>query len=396
MSKQHRWVAVLPGLTVLACGMAYPADELAAVRQLLPAGDESPLAVAATGPTAVGGSVVFDDQFGGSELPPGWEVRDPADAGSYSLTANPGHLRYVVDAQHTSFDGGPAATQDEPYRKALHLVRPFAGQDWVLTTRLTYGPRPGEPTNNRNMNLIIQTRVPGRRERVTISRSVGEFGGNPGSNSLSLGIAGASLSLPFANTQGPLPPETWSIRVERHGDRFAIRASRDDDGSAPEYRLEHACQPGVFAAEQEVIIEADGWYGSNDPPGYMDFAFIAVAEPPIPAVVTIDPDRLRLGAAGRRVVVYVQLSAGQPLEDVDHATVLLQAKGRPGLAARPVDAVVADYDADGTPHLAVTFDRRDVEALLAPGSVELTLAGQVLGRRFEGSYTVRVLPPRVD
>jgi hypothetical protein len=125
----------------------------------------------------------------------------------------------------------------------------------------------------------------------------------------------------------------------------------------------------------------------------MDFAFITVVEPPLPAAVTIDPGRLRLRGGGKRVVAYLQLPGGERLEDVDRRTILLYAKGRARLAVRPMDAVVADYDADGTPHLAVTFARREVEALLTLGRVELTLVGQIQGRRFEGSRAVRVLPP---
>ncbi|MBM3473492.1 MAG: hypothetical protein FJX75_09505 [Armatimonadetes bacterium] len=360
------------------------------------AGGNSPPAPAATGSGVAGGRVIFDDHFDRPALPPGWQVRSPGDAGSYSLTANPGHLRYVVDAYHTAFEAGPAAPGQEDYRKSLHLVRPFTGDNWILTTRVIYSPRPGDPTNNRNMKIMVRTLVPGRREQVEVNRSVGIFDPSLGcSNELILAIADASRAFFFPNPPHALPVESWSIHIERDGDHFAIAASRDEDDSAPEYRLEHTCQPDVFGNEQEIIVQADGWYGSNEPPGYMDFAFVTVVERPLPAVVTITPDRLRLGGGGKRVVAYVELPPGEPLEDVDHATVLLQAKGRPGLAARPVDAVVADYDADGTPHLAVTFDRHDVEALLALGSVELRLAGQVLGRRFEGNHTVRVLPPSV-
>ena len=215
-----------------------------------------------------GGNVIFDDQFDDPVLPPEWTISPGK--GSYSLTDNPGYLRYIIDA----YGWGSGA-------KALSLVRPFSGDQWTLTTAITYDMRPASPTNNRNMHFSIRTPGEGWVSIAYIYRSVGVCDYNPGSNAMSLyaGSNGTSTYFP-GSTPGnciyPLPIERWYFEIERDGDYIAVRASNDGDDSTFEYEREYTFTPGVLGNDQEIEIHGTGWYGSNNPPGYADFDFIRV------------------------------------------------------------------------------------------------------------------------
>ncbi len=215
-------------------------------------------------------TVIFDEQFEGPELSSDWVINPGK--GSYSLTANPGYLRYIIDAY-----GWPSGGDAKP----LQLIRPFSGDRWILKTAITYNMRPAEPTNNRNMHFFI--RVPGATGAtiIYIGRSVGVNDANPGSNAMSLSAGSNNEPIFFPNSPNPLPAEGWYFEIERNKDYVAIRARRGGDDSPFEYVREYTFPPGSFGNEQEIGIYGTGWYGSNDPRGYADFDFIKVVGNPI-------------------------------------------------------------------------------------------------------------------
>jgi len=225
-------------------------------------------------------AVIFEDNFDSPTLGPEWLISPGK--GSYSLTANPGHLRYTVDAWCTSRTAGDFLGTH--YDKSLWLVRPFEGQRWVLKTVLTYDLRPSSPTNNRAMFFTV--REPGVDGTVlaSVARWVGVNDGNPNSNCLQLYTgdpADSSTWEFFPNSSGPLLPDNWYFEIERDGDDITIRASNDGNDSTFEYQHEHTFPAGYLVnAHQDIEIWGMGWRGSNDPPGYVDFDFItAVPEP---------------------------------------------------------------------------------------------------------------------
>jgi hypothetical protein len=206
------------------------------------------------------GSVIFDDQFGDPILSPDW-VTSPG-KGSYSLTDNPGYLRYVIDAY--GWSGGAVP---------LQLMRPFCGERWILTTAITYNMRPAAPTNNRNMFFVIRTSGTGVWMACP-ARGVGVNDGNPASNVMNLYADSAEQHIFFPNSPNPLPLERWYFEIERNGDYIALRASDDGNDSTFEYEKEYTFPSGVLGSDQEVSIMGTGWYGSNDPPGYADIDFV--------------------------------------------------------------------------------------------------------------------------
>lgn len=206
-------------------------------------------------------SSILDENFQDVLLDSEWIV-DPG-RGGFSLTDNPGYLRYIIDAYHTSFWGG------EGYDKSLHLIRSFSGDQWILTTTITYNMRPEDATNNRNMHFWVTTL--NYSKKICIDRSVGVYDDNPGSNCLSLT---GSPRIYFPNSPDPLPLERWYFEIKRDKDSFLIKASNDGDDSTFEYQSEHSFSPDSFGSDQQVVISGDGWYGS--PGGWADFDFIRV------------------------------------------------------------------------------------------------------------------------
>ncbi len=216
-----------------------------------------------------GGVVIFDDQFEDIKLSSDW-VKSPG-KGSYSLTDNPGYLRYIIDAY-----GWPSGGDAKP----LQFIRPFSGDRWILITAITYNMRPAEPTNNRTMHFFI--RVPGATgaTMIYIGRTVGVNDSNPGSNAMYLSAGSNNEPIIFPNSPNPLPAERWYIKIERNKDYIAIRASTGGDDSTFKYVREYTFPSGTFGTEQEIAIYGTGWYGSNNPPGYVDFDFIKVVRNP--------------------------------------------------------------------------------------------------------------------
>jgi hypothetical protein len=215
--------------------------------------------------------LIFDDQFTGPTLGPDWVISPGR--GNYSLTDNPGYLRYIIDAHHTA----RIAESGKNYAKSLWLLRPFSGDRWILTTAITYNMRPVWPTNNRNMHFRIRT--PGKDWKFAtiayIGRSVGENDDNPDSNSMSLSAGDNGTPIYFPNSPDPLPLERWYFEVERDKNHIVVKAGTGGDDSTFKYKREYTF-PTSLGNDQVIEINGDGLYGSNRFPSYADFDFIKV------------------------------------------------------------------------------------------------------------------------
>ena len=233
-----------------------------------------------------GATLIFEDNFDSSTLAPEWLISPGK--GSYSLTANPGYLRYTIDAYKTSRTAGYDG-YGTYYDKVLWLVCPFDGEQWILKTAVTYNLRPSYPTNNRTMFFTVKQPGMDGTWMASAGRWVGVNDSNPISNSLEL-FTGDPADSPtwaiFPNSSGPLTPDRWYYEIERNIDHLTIRASNDGDDSTFEYQHDYTFPAGYLVnGHQEIEIEGSGWRGSNDPPGYVDFDYIKVV--PEPATMTL-------------------------------------------------------------------------------------------------------------
>jgi hypothetical protein len=91
---------------------------------------------------------------------------------------------------------------------------------------------------------------------------------------------------------------------------------------------------------------------------------------------------MNLRSNGRWITVYIDLSTGYDVNDIDLSTLLL-------------DGVIPAErgEVQGTA-LMVKFDRSDVQDLYMPGNHVVTVTGNLLdGTFFEGSDAIRVIEP---
>jgi hypothetical protein len=104
--------------------------------------------------------------------------------------------------------------------------------------------------------------------------------------------------------------------------------------------------------------------------------------PAIPVEVRIVPRTINLTSKGRWIACYIWLGEDYDVADIDPNSVLLE------------DEIAAEsIRVDEEEQVAVArFSRSEVQGILAPGEVELTVSGELTdGIRFEGTDTIRVI-----
>jgi hypothetical protein len=115
--------------------------------------------------------------------------------------------------------------------------------------------------------------------------------------------------------------------------------------------------------------------------------------------IDFNPDTLNISSCGNWVTVYIELPAGYDPEEIDPATILLNAEISPVLDAQygfvtdPASYLVDKACMAGVTELMVKFDREVVSSTLPLGSsVEVTIAGELNDEtHFEGMDTIRVI-----
>ncbi len=103
---------------------------------------------------------------------------------------------------------------------------------------------------------------------------------------------------------------------------------------------------------------------------------------PIQAVVDIVPNTLNLDSTGRWVTVYIELSEGYDVSQIDTSSIMLDIV--------PVDPTaptqIGDYDNDGVDDLMVKFDRSSVISYI--WSVIHHMGSQISDKRWEITLTI--------
>jgi hypothetical protein len=127
-------------------------------------------------------------------------------------------------------------------------------------------------------------------------------------------------------------------------------------------------------------------YGSNNNPTCDTTALSAtisfIPEPAIAATVDIQPDTLNLQSKGKWITCHIAFPTGANVADVNSSTILLNGQ---------VKAEWTWVDEE-TQVMMVKFSRSAVQAILQPGTVELTVSGKLNdGTRFEGKDTITVI-----
>lgn len=329
------------------------------------------------GAVQASGSVIFDDQFTSPTLGPDWAISPGR--GNYSLTDNPGYLRYIIDAQHV--------LRDTPgYAQPLLLVRSFSGDQWILTTAVTYNMRPSWPTDNRWM--VFEIRGPDGMQMVWIGRIVTGYW--PHSDVMYLNAGSNVLLTEFPPSPNPLPLERWYFEIERNKDHVAIRASNDGNDSTFEYESEYTFPPGSFENDQQIEIWGAGWWGSNNPPGYGDLDFIKVVPTIIPVTIDVKPgsfpNSINPKSKGK-IPVAILTTDTFDATTVDPTTVRF---GATGTEAEPVQSAPEDVDGDGDTDMIFHINTQDTG--IECGDTSASLTGETFdGQAIVGSDTINTV-----
>lgn len=159
-------------------------------------------------------------------------------------------------------------------------------------------------------------------------------------------------------------------------------------------RYEGDVPPGFIgeAPYGEATIRLVHWKSLE--PGYWDVGEFGKAEihvtfqqPAISAIIDFEPATLNLKSGGKWITVYTELPEGHNVSEIDISTVKLNGE----IPAELHPTEIGDHDKDGISDLMVKFSRRDLVSTLSAGEVSLTITGEVNGRIFEGSCTIKVM-----
>jgi hypothetical protein len=129
------------------------------------------------------------------------------------------------------------------------------------------------------------------------------------------------------------------------------------------------------------------------------YVFENICEPPIEALIDIDPDTLNKKSHGRWVTVYITLPDGYDVGAIDTSSIAITS-----LVGETCDPEytqgadlsfvpqVGDRDEDGIADLTVRFDRQVLLANLCLDDVAVTIEGELTtGEHFSGSDTIRII-----
>jgi DNA-binding beta-propeller fold protein YncE len=199
----------------------------------------------------------FSDSFDEEKLDPAWEIIKGD--GGYSLTENPGHLRF-----RTAVPSGP-----EPY---LTLMRSFRGDHWVFETKVSYFTGTGGGT--RTLRFAISFGAPflhGTRRAdsyIYLSRyrsswddcCPGWIGGG--------GVIDNKAVIEFDNTP-PNASDSYVFRITRNGRNLTIE--RSDDGISFTLLAAHSFGPQIDAVIHYLTIS----YGTDaNRDAYADYDYV--------------------------------------------------------------------------------------------------------------------------
>jgi parallel beta-helix repeat protein len=133
-------------------------------------------------------------------------------------------------------------------------------------------------------------------------------------------------------------------------------------------------------------IAGDGIGDTEIPHPITDFDFYPLVKPcqsKIPATIDIDPNTLNLKSKGKWITCYIELPEEFDVSDIDIGSIMLE------------DTIYAEWGdiQDGT--LMVKFKRSEVQDMLAPGTYNLKVTGELFdGTKFEGySDEITVINP---
>lgn len=223
----------------------------------------------------------FFDPFDLTTLDPAWRVRPGV--GSFSLTENPGHLRYRV-ADHDS--QGFTDNTNQPL--SLLLSRPFRGENWVFETKVTYTVPYG---NGRQLITWITFGTPRARDTnaVRFWRTKDTGGGHLIVDFIDNGVYQQALK---TDLLGPndVVTSTHFFRITRSGRSFTVEMS--SDGLSYTAVGSRMFGPQIDGLIEHLVISGTEWFVLTGSFADYDFVRVRKESPNQPPVANAGPDQV--------------------------------------------------------------------------------------------------------
>lgn len=228
----------------------------------------------------------FRDDFSSSTLASEWQVMQFGNA--YSLTENPGFLRYHAEG-YTIYSGGWRSNYDNSnWDPSTTLIRPFDGDRWLMRIKANYSLHGYSGASNSTGAQWVSIWVPfgsGVNDYVQLYRgcdwwysaNVLGAGLNSGANSNSQEVVGSTVG-----ADGWYHDSCW-WQVERDGNNLRVSASTDGVNFQ---QFVTGQISNLVGTANRVIIDGSAYlpYGSYADIDYIEVKNLADETAPVSAV----------------------------------------------------------------------------------------------------------------
>jgi len=222
----------------------------------------------------------FQEDFSTSVLDPSWQIM--SGLGSYSLTDNPGHLRYYLQGPMAHDRGWTGTGCSGGWCPSLTLLRPFDGDNWILRTKVTYNIR--WYMTGAQYQVFWIALGEGVNNYLQIVRGTDQWYGTNilGAQLVNNGVAIASneaLRAPDDVVVNDWLRHTYWYEVVRNGQKITFRYSYDGTNYIDAFSTSLSTPVG---ATQKAIISANVWTTAGS---YADWDYIYVE----PSIIKVPP-----------------------------------------------------------------------------------------------------------
>jgi hypothetical protein len=224
----------------------------------------------------------WQEDFSTSSLPETWQV--VSGTGSYSLTDNVGYLRYTLTGQAYSGHSLGVASSWSP---SLALIRPFQGENWLLTAKANYNIK-WYMTGAQYQVFTIAFGA-GNNCYLNITRGTDQW---YNANILTAQLVIDGQSVAANNTliaSDDVVSNDWlrhAYLYQIHRNSQCVTVSYSVDGTNYKKIFSHQI-PASIEAVQRVIIDANVYSTAGS---YVDWDYINLESAPIPLYGDINKD----------------------------------------------------------------------------------------------------------
>jgi len=180
------------------------------------------------------------------------------------------------------------------------------------------------------------------------------------------------VSSGYPQAQVPANDLTWD--ADDLADVMLLAQTDDQRGVITWYETD-----SYYAIYVSEMLE---YHGNPTDTQFLYNALTISEQASIRAIIDIDPNTLNLQSKGKWITCYIWLPKDYDVADVDPDTILLNGQVGPDWSWIDEDEQM----------LMAKLPRSQVQEILEPGEVELTVTGELVDRtKFEGSDTIRVI-----